>query len=147
MKLDADVDKQVDILEANRQVFARQNCSWVTMLPNSERDIERKTNDVGPKELGDDKKLKVLQIVLREHFVAPGWTNRKTYSNNIGMRMGHLRYISVHREWNTTTQEEREHFDTGVNSMDNYDSGNALKNPCGARLHTKPWPGIRSVSK
>ena len=103
----------------------------MTKFSKSERDIERKTNDVGPKELKNNIKLEVLQIVLREHFAAPGWTNSKKYSNIVGMRMAHLRNISVEREWNTTTQEERgEHFDTGVNSMDNFDSDNALKNPC-----------------
>ena len=63
------------------QVFARQNCSWVTMMSKMERDIERRTNDDGHKELENDKKIEVLQIVLREKFAVPRWTNSKKYSH------------------------------------------------------------------
>ena len=59
-----------------------------------------------------------------------GRTAKSTVTLLVEMRMAHLRNISVEREWNTTTQEERENFDTGVNSMDNFDNDNALKNPC-----------------
>jgi hypothetical protein len=59
VELDVEVDKQVEILEANMQVFARKNRSWVAKLSkrDRDRDIERRTNHVGPKELGNDSKL------------------------------------------------------------------------------------------
>jgi hypothetical protein len=72
VELDVEADKQVEILEANMQGFARTNCSYVAKLSKRDRDIERRANDVGPKELENDSKLEALQIVLREHFVKPG---------------------------------------------------------------------------
>jgi hypothetical protein len=129
-ELDVEADKQVQIMEANMQVLAKKYRSYIIKLSKWARNIERRTNDVGPKELENDSKLEAIQIVLREQFVKPGWLNSKKYSNIGGMRMQYLRFVCGKSERNDGSPKERKHFVTDTYPFDDYDSGDELKNPC-----------------
>ena len=47
-----------------------------------------------------------------------------------GMRMSYLRSTATGHEWNTTTLEEREYFNIGWRSVDNFDVNGNEVNPC-----------------